>query len=72
MNLNVYCLFNVRGGTPGSLGSLINDRQGFTCIPIRIPLQYNEANLYALYGRFLVALSTQQRTLASNLFVIST
>ena len=45
----------------------------FTCIPIRIPLQYNEAYLYELYDKFLVhvALSTQQKTLASNLSIIS-
>ena len=54
----------IRGGTPGSLGSLIKwsprSTCPFTCILIRIPLEYNEANLYALYDRFLVALSTHK------------
>ena len=41
----------------------------FNSIPICIPLQYNEANLYALYDKFLVALSTEQRTFASKLYI---
>ena len=31
----------------------------FNSLPIHIPLQYNDANSYALYDKFLVALSAE-------------
>ena len=49
----LLCTPGPRGGSTGSLGSQSRITCPFTCIPIHIPQQYNEANLYALYDKKL-------------------
>ena len=48
-----------KGGMTGSLRSLINDH-----------VLYNEANLYVLYDKFLVALSAQKKRWQTKVSVI--